>query len=63
MKNILSNITHDTLCIGVMNYKFDDNFYMHRLDDNKVCISVASLEKILKRKDISLENTHFYLLV
>ena len=56
MKNILSNITHDGLCIGVMNYKYDDNFYMHRIDDNKVCISVAGLEEILKRKDISLEN-------
>lgn len=56
MENILSNITHDGLCIGVMNYKYDDNFYMHRLDDNKVCISVAGLEEILKRKDISLEN-------
>ena len=56
MTNILSDITHDGICIGVMNYKYDDNFYMHRLDNNKVCISVAGLEEILKRKDISLEN-------
>jgi len=56
MKNISSNITHNGLCIGIMNYKYDDNFYMHRLDNNKVCISVAGLEEILKRKDISLEN-------
>jgi len=56
IKKILSNINHDGLIIGVMNYKYDDNFYMHRLDENKVCISVTGLEEILKRKEISLEN-------
>jgi hypothetical protein len=39
-----------------MNYRFDDNFYMHRMGINKVCISVFGLENILSEKTISIEN-------
>ncbi len=56
VKTMLSNIECDDICIGIMNYKFEDNFYMHRIDNNKMCISVADLEQILIRKDITLEN-------
>jgi hypothetical protein len=56
IKDILSNIECNGICIGVMNYKFEDNFYMHRIDNNKICISIADLEQILQRKDILLEN-------
>jgi len=56
IKVILSNVKFDGICIGIMNYKFEDNFYMHRIDDNKICISISDLEQILQRKDISLEN-------
>lgn len=53
---LLENIQFDGICIAVMNYRFDDNFYMHRLDGNKLCISIAGIEEILLRKSISIEN-------
>lgn len=56
IQKLLSDIKFDGLCLAVMSYGFDDNFYMHRLDANKVCISVSNLENILLEKDISLEN-------
>ena len=54
--SILDNIQFDGLCIALMDYRFNDNFYMHRIDFNKVCISITGVEEILQRKNISLEN-------
>ncbi|QDF27768.1 hypothetical protein [Halarcobacter anaerophilus] len=56
VKSILSDVNCDGICIAVMNYKFLDNFYMHRISENKICISVSNLEYVLAKKDISLEN-------
>lgn len=56
IKNILSDVKCNGICIAVMNYKFSNNFYMHRISENKVCISISGLEEILSRKDISLES-------
>lgn len=53
---IMKDIEFDGLCIAIMNYGFDDNFYMHRMGTNKVCISVFGLENILSEKTISIEN-------
>jgi len=54
--HLLQKVQFDGLCIAVMNYRYDDNFYMHRIDSNKVCISVTGIEEILFQKDISVEN-------
>lgn len=56
IQKIMNNIQFDGLCIAVMNYSFDDNFYMHRVGVNKVCISIFELENILNVKKISIEN-------
>lgn len=56
IQKVMNDIQFDGLCIAVMNYSFDDNFYMHRVGDNKVCISVFELENILNAKKISIEN-------
>ena len=56
IKKILHNHQCNGLCIAIMDYKFRDNFYMHIIDTNKICISISDLELILKRKNISLEN-------
>jgi len=56
IKSIMENINFDGLCVAVMNYGFNDNFYMHRIDRNKVCISIFGLENILNKKNISIEN-------
>lgn len=56
LTKLLENIQFDGICIAVMNYRFNDNFYMHRLDSNKLCISITGIEEILLRKSISIEN-------
>lgn len=53
---IMKDIEFDGLCIAIMNYGFNDNFYMHRVGVNKVCISIFGLESILNKKNISIEN-------
>jgi hypothetical protein len=56
IQSIMNDIEFDGLCIAIMNYGFDDNFYMHRVGANKVCISIFGLENILIEKTISIEN-------
>lgn len=56
IQSIMNDIEFDGLCIAIMNYGFDDNFYMHRIGVNKVCISIFGLENILSEKTISIEN-------
>lgn len=56
IQSIMKDIEFDGLCIAIMNYGFDDNFYMHRLGANQVCISIFGLENILSEKRISIEN-------
>jgi hypothetical protein len=56
MTTLLKDIQFDGLCIAIMNYRFDDNFYMHRVASNKVCISIFGIESILSKKKISIEN-------
>lgn len=56
IQSIMNNIEFDGICLAIMNYGFDDNFYMHRVGANKVCISVYGLENILSKKTIAMEN-------
>ena len=56
VSKMLHSINYDGICIAIMNYRYDDDFYMHRVGQNKVCISISNLEQILNRKDITLEN-------
>ncbi|GEM_PF-1043280 len=56
IQTLLKDIASDGLCIAVMNYPFDDNFYMHRIQNNQLCISISGLEEILSSKNISIEN-------
>lgn len=56
IQTVMKDIEFDGLCIAIMNYGFDDNFYMHRVGNNKVCISIFELESILGEKKISIEN-------
>ena len=59
-KNDVANLLHgdsfDGLVIGIMNYRYCDNFYMHHIEDNKVCISIAVIDTLLLQNNISLEN-------
>ena len=53
---IMKDIEFEGLCIAIMNYGFDDYFYLHRVGVNKVCISIYELENILKKRNITIEN-------
>ena len=56
VEQLLNDIDFDGICIAVMNYSFDDSFYLHRVGRNKVCISTLGIDTILSQKNISIEN-------
>lgn len=45
-----------SLVVGIMLYPYNDNFYMHRAGENKLCISLAEISHILRSEKISIEN-------
>ena len=53
---IMSNINDSDIIIGIINYRFDDNFYLHRTGDNRACLSIADIDYLLTSKMISIEN-------
>lgn len=53
---IMDDIEFDGLCFAIMNYSYDDGFYLHRVGHNKACLSIYGLEGILSSKKISIEN-------
>ena len=56
IKSLLDPVDSTELVVGIMNYRFDDNFYMHRTGANKLCISIADIDGLLLGNNISLEN-------
>ncbi len=44
------------IAIAIMAYRFDDNFYLHRLPNNCVALSVYGIKEILNSENISIEN-------
>lgn len=53
---LLNPIDGADLVVGIMNYRFDDHFYLHRAGDHKACISIADIDRILLSHNISIEN-------
>ena len=52
-------VTHSEtsdITIAIMKYRFIDNFYMHRIGDNCVAISLYGISNILNADNISIEN-------
>lgn len=56
IQTLFKDVSFNGLCISVMNYPFDDHFYMHRIQNNQLCISLSGLEEILSPQNISIEN-------
>jgi hypothetical protein len=56
IKSLLDSVNSAKLVIGIINYRFNDNFYMHRTGNNKLCISIADIDSLLLENNISLEN-------
>ena len=44
------------IAIAIMVNRFDDNFYLHRLSNNCVAVSVYGIKEILNSENISIEN-------
>lgn len=44
------------LAIAIMANRFDDNFYLHRLSENCVGLSIYGIKEILNSENISIEN-------
>ena len=49
------NLTSDFV-VPITSYRFTDNFFMHRITNNIVSISIYGISKILEREKIPLEN-------
>ena len=56
INNLMPDIQNNGLVIGIMGYRFNDNFYMHRAGENKCCISLSEVRYLLKESDISIES-------
>lgn len=54
--NLLKSVKSSGIVVGIINYPFDDNFYMHRVGLNKTCISISDIDYILLENQISIEN-------
>ncbi|EKO3559036.1 hypothetical protein P0F15_003328 [Vibrio metschnikovii] len=44
------------ITFAIMNYRYDDGFYLHRLNPNAVCLSISGIDQLLINNGISLEN-------
>lgn len=56
IQSILAPVDASDLVIGIINYRFDDNFYIHRAGEDKACISIAGIDWLLLEHNISIEN-------
>lgn len=56
LKRIVSHSDNSDITIALMPCRFTDNFYMHRIGDNCLTISLYDIPEILMRKNISVEN-------
>lgn len=43
------------IAVGIMPYRFKDNFYMHRVAPNVAVVSLYGIFEILSRRDISID--------
>ena len=56
LSNLIICPDDSDIAVGVMAYRFIDNFYMHRIGKNCVIISLYGISDILTRENISMEN-------
>lgn len=55
-KEILEKKNFDGIIVGLFNYRFRDNFYMHRINENSMAVSLFDLKEILIPANIGLES-------
>jgi hypothetical protein len=56
LKKIVSCPKDSDIAIAIIPYRFDDNFYLHRLSKNCAALSLHRINDILKYDGISMEN-------
>ena len=56
VRSLMESVNASDFVVGIINYRFDDNFYLHRTGSNKACISIADVDRLLLAHNISLEN-------
>lgn len=56
LNNSVSCPANSDLAVAIMSNRFDDNFYLHRLNDNCVGMSIHGIKEILNSENISVEN-------
>lgn len=53
---LMKNVNYSDLILGIINYRFFDNFYLHRTGINRACLSIAYIDIVLGYNNISIEN-------
>jgi hypothetical protein len=56
LSKLVSCPSESDLAIGIMAYRFVDNFYMHRIGSNCVVVSLHGISDLLSREFISMDN-------
>lgn len=56
VKSLVTAPKNADLTVAIMNYRYDDGFYLHRLSDSSVCLSISDVGQILINNNILLEN-------
>lgn len=56
LKKIISCPNNSDIAVAIIPYRFIDNFYMHRISNNCVVISLYAIPEILEIAKISTEN-------
>ena len=56
LKTLISCPVNSDYAVAVMPYRFEDNFYMHRINDKCFAISLYGITDILKSDNVSIEH-------
>lgn len=56
LSKLITCPSESDLAIGIMAYRFVDNFYMHRIGSNCVVVSLHGISDLLSRESISMDN-------
>lgn len=56
LAGVLNHSNSTDITVGIMAYRFIDNFYMHRINGKSVIISLYGIKDILTTENISIEN-------
>ncbi|BDA80172.1 hypothetical protein LPTSP3_g31020 [Leptospira kobayashii] len=56
LENIIPKPDNKILSLCIIDHPLEENYYIRRLSDNRVCISIHEIKDILKTEEISLNN-------